>query len=182
MALPAHSGLWPLIQFRNHFSQTVGLLRRVISSSLGSYLNTGKQTQNKRTHTNHLCLNYSNPTHDPSVQANVDSSCLRPRGTVTGVYIYILWRIYAMQELQHRNTLPRLRNSRRSGVFSVTSRAVTSRGSPRLVCCKATAINTRMTQEGKGHVTASAVTSRVSTVTQQLKRFPRVRSRVYRRD
>jgi hypothetical protein len=26
MALPAHSGLWPLIQFRNHFSQTVELL------------------------------------------------------------------------------------------------------------------------------------------------------------
>jgi hypothetical protein len=23
MALPAHSGPWPLIQFRNHFSQTV---------------------------------------------------------------------------------------------------------------------------------------------------------------
>jgi hypothetical protein len=34
----------------------------------------------------------------------------------------------------------------------------------------------------RGHVTASAVTSRVSTVTQQLKSFPRVRSRVYRRD
>jgi hypothetical protein len=31
------------------------------------------------------------------------------------------------------------------------------------------------------HVTASAVTPRVSTVTQQLKRFPLVRSRVYRR-
>jgi hypothetical protein len=40
---------------------------------------------------------------------------------------------------------------------------------------------------GKGHVTASAVTSPVSTVTQQLKhrwkeRFPRVRSGVYWRD
>jgi hypothetical protein len=35
---------------------------------------------------------------------------------------------------------------------------------------------------GKGHVTASAVTSRVSTVTQQLERFPHVRSWVYRRD
>jgi hypothetical protein len=41
----------------------------------------------------------------------------------------------------------------------------------RLVCCQATAINTWMTQEwGKGHVTTSAVTSCVSTVTQQLKR------------
>jgi hypothetical protein len=42
MALPAHSGPWPLIQFRNYFSQTVGLLRRVISSSQGLYLLTGQ--------------------------------------------------------------------------------------------------------------------------------------------
>jgi hypothetical protein len=35
---------------------------------------------------------------------------------------------------------------------------------------------------GMGQVTASAVTSCISTVTQQLKHFPRVRSRVYRRD
>jgi hypothetical protein len=58
---------------------------------------------------------------------------------------------------------------------------------PRLLCCQATAINTWMTQEWGGHVTASAVTSRVLRVTQQLKhrwkgRFPRVRSRVYKRD
>jgi hypothetical protein len=37
MTLPAHSGPWLLIQFRNHFSQTVG---RVISPSQGLYLNT----------------------------------------------------------------------------------------------------------------------------------------------
>jgi hypothetical protein len=42
MALPAHSGPWPLIQFRNHFSQSVGLLGRVISPSQGRYLNTGQ--------------------------------------------------------------------------------------------------------------------------------------------
>jgi hypothetical protein len=40
MALPAHSGTWPLIQFRNYFSQTIGLLGRVISPSQGLYLNT----------------------------------------------------------------------------------------------------------------------------------------------
>jgi hypothetical protein len=38
-----HSGPWPLIQFRNHFPQTVGLLGRGISSSQGRYLNTGQQ-------------------------------------------------------------------------------------------------------------------------------------------
>jgi hypothetical protein len=42
MALPAHSGPRPLIQFRNHFSQTAGLLGRVISPSRGRYLNTGQ--------------------------------------------------------------------------------------------------------------------------------------------
>jgi hypothetical protein len=39
---PAHSGPWPLIQFRNHYSQTIGLLGRVISPSQGLYLNTGQ--------------------------------------------------------------------------------------------------------------------------------------------
>jgi hypothetical protein len=38
LALPAHSGPWPLIQFRNHFSQTVGLLGRVMISLQGRYV------------------------------------------------------------------------------------------------------------------------------------------------
>jgi hypothetical protein len=42
MALPAHSGPRPLIQFRNHFSQTVGLLGRLIRPSQSHYLNTGQ--------------------------------------------------------------------------------------------------------------------------------------------
>jgi hypothetical protein len=42
MALPAHSGPRPLIQFYNHFTQTVGLLGRVISPSQGHYVNTGQ--------------------------------------------------------------------------------------------------------------------------------------------
>jgi hypothetical protein len=41
MALPAHLGPRPLIQFSNHFSETAGLLGRVISPSQGRYLNTG---------------------------------------------------------------------------------------------------------------------------------------------
>jgi hypothetical protein len=87
---------------------------------------------------------------------------------------FIMWRIYAMQELRHRNTFPRLRNIRRSGVFSVPSRAepwqvahrLASRriASPRLLPGNSYKHldNARV---GKGHVTASAVT-------QQLKRFP----------
>jgi hypothetical protein len=69
MALPAHSGPRPLIQFRNHFSQSVGLLGRVISSSQGRYLHTGKHRQNKRIHihTKHPCLKCdSNPRSQSS--------------------------------------------------------------------------------------------------------------------
>jgi hypothetical protein len=51
MVLPAHSGPRPLSQFRNHFSQMVGLLGRVISPSQDRYLHRTTQTQNKRTQT-----------------------------------------------------------------------------------------------------------------------------------
>jgi hypothetical protein len=40
MALPAHSESTLLVQFCNHFSQTVGLLGRVINPSQGRYLHT----------------------------------------------------------------------------------------------------------------------------------------------
>jgi hypothetical protein len=39
MALQAHSGPWPFIQFRNHFSQMIGLLGQEISWSPDLYLN-----------------------------------------------------------------------------------------------------------------------------------------------
>jgi hypothetical protein len=52
MALQPFVGPWPLLQFRNLFlfTQTVGLLGRVISLSQGRYLHTG-QHKNKRTQT-----------------------------------------------------------------------------------------------------------------------------------
>jgi hypothetical protein len=53
MALPAHSGSRPLMQVRNDFSQTVGLLGRVISPSQGHYLHAGQHKQNK-----HPCLKW----------------------------------------------------------------------------------------------------------------------------
>jgi hypothetical protein len=40
-----HFFQWPFIQFHNHFSQMVGLLARVISSSQVLYLNTGQYTE-----------------------------------------------------------------------------------------------------------------------------------------
>jgi FAD synthase len=44
-------GNWTLLQFSGLFTQTVGLLGRVISTSQGLYLHTGKHKQNKRTQT-----------------------------------------------------------------------------------------------------------------------------------
>jgi hypothetical protein len=51
MALPDHSGSWPLIEFRNHFSQTVGLLGRVSNLSQGLYLNTGRNKHGIKAYT-----------------------------------------------------------------------------------------------------------------------------------
>jgi hypothetical protein len=62
------------LQFLN-LRQSVELLRRGFSPSQGRYLT---QTQNKRTQTSHA-LNEIR-THDPSVRASEDVSCLRPRG------------------------------------------------------------------------------------------------------
>jgi hypothetical protein len=45
VALPAHSEPWRFIQFRNKFSQSVGLLGWVIRPSQGFYLNTWKHKQ-----------------------------------------------------------------------------------------------------------------------------------------
>ena len=63
VVLPAYSEPRPLTQFLNNFSQTVGLLRRVISLSQVLYLNTGqhKHRINAYTHQN-PCLEWdSNP-------------------------------------------------------------------------------------------------------------------------
>jgi hypothetical protein len=52
IALQPFVGPWPRFQFRNHFSQTVGLLGRVISLSQGCYLNTGQHKHRINAYTN----------------------------------------------------------------------------------------------------------------------------------
>jgi hypothetical protein len=81
MALPANSGPWSLIQFSNHFSQTVGLLGRVICPPQGRYLHTEhKHRINAYTHQTSMPSLSGIRTHDPSDRESEDSSCLRPRG------------------------------------------------------------------------------------------------------
>jgi hypothetical protein len=71
---------WHLLQFRNHFfTQTVGLLGRVISPSQGRYLHTGQAKHRIKAYTDIHALRGIR-THDLSARMSEDSSCLRPRG------------------------------------------------------------------------------------------------------
>jgi hypothetical protein len=58
------------------FTQTVGLLGRVVSPSQGRYLHTGQHKHTINVHTDVHALS-GFPTHDPSVRTSEDSSCLR---------------------------------------------------------------------------------------------------------
>jgi hypothetical protein len=62
------------------YSQSVGPFGRGISSSQGLYLNTEKLKQNKHIYTPNIHVLSGTRTHDHSVRANEDSSCLRPFG------------------------------------------------------------------------------------------------------
>jgi hypothetical protein len=97
MALPAHSRPRPLIQFRNHFSQTVELLGRVISPSQARYVNTATRTQNKLIHTPNINSLSGIRTHDPRVRASEGSACRA--ATVTR-----LPKTYTAWILTHRNS------------------------------------------------------------------------------
>jgi hypothetical protein len=73
-----------LFRFQNLFSETyesigqmVGLLGRVIGSTQGPYLH--RTTQHRKTRT-HIHVSSGIRTHDPSVRAAEDSTCLRPLG------------------------------------------------------------------------------------------------------
>jgi hypothetical protein len=61
------------------FTQTVGLLGRVMTPSQGRYLHAGQHKHRINSYTYIHVLSWIR-THDPSVLASEDSSCLRPRG------------------------------------------------------------------------------------------------------
>jgi hypothetical protein len=60
--------------------QAVGLLERVISSSLGLYLNTGQHKQNKHIHIPNIHAFCGIRTNDPVFRASEVSTCLKTLG------------------------------------------------------------------------------------------------------
>jgi hypothetical protein len=86
MALAAHSGPWPLIQFRNHFfSQTVELLGRVICSLQGLCLNTGEHKHRINAYTHQTSM--SQVEFEPTIPAFERAKTVQALGraaTVTG--------------------------------------------------------------------------------------------------
>jgi hypothetical protein len=62
------------------YTQSVGLLGRVIGPSQGLYLNTGQHKHRINAHTTSIHSRSWIRTHDHSVRASEDSSCLRPLG------------------------------------------------------------------------------------------------------
>jgi hypothetical protein len=78
MALQPFVGPWPLLHFHKHFTQSVGLHGWVISPSQGLYLHRVQHKHRINVHTDIHALSGIR-THDPSVRANEDISCRRPR-------------------------------------------------------------------------------------------------------
>jgi hypothetical protein len=69
------------------FAHPVGLLGRGISPSQGHCLHTGQHKHRINAHNTDIHALSGNRTHDPSVWAGEDSSCLSPRGRP-------LWSVY----------------------------------------------------------------------------------------
>jgi hypothetical protein len=62
------------------YTQSVGLLRQGISPSQGLYLHTEQHKPRINSNNTDIHALSGIRTHDPSVRAGEDSSCLRPRG------------------------------------------------------------------------------------------------------
>jgi hypothetical protein len=72
---------WALAAFQFlDLTQAAGLLERGISPSQGLYLNTGQHKHRINTYTPNIHILSGIRTHEHSVRASEDSSCLRPLG------------------------------------------------------------------------------------------------------
>jgi hypothetical protein len=88
-ALQPFVGSWPCFQFLDLFTQSVGLLGRGIGPSQGHYLHTEQHKHRINAH-RHQCLKWIR-THDPSVRAGEDGSCLRPAQPLWSAVRVTIW-------------------------------------------------------------------------------------------
>jgi hypothetical protein len=79
------------------FIQMVGLFGRVISPLQGLYVHTGQRNYRTNSHTDIHILSVIR-THDPSVPASEENSCLRPRGHFDRSLTYIVAIIFGRRE------------------------------------------------------------------------------------
>jgi hypothetical protein len=120
MALQLFVGPWSLLQLRNLFTQTVGLLGRVINPPQIRYPHRTEQTQEKRTNI-HSCLEwYSNSRSQRHVVKGVDyfgyelyswSSVLlqKLRSSILNNDIRLLWNAkfcYLVHKIPYQEPLP----------------------------------------------------------------------------
>jgi hypothetical protein len=69
------------------YTQSVGLLERGISLSQGLYLHTKHKHKHRINPHTHIPVSSGIRTHDPSVRASEDVSCLGPRGAEKGFFL-----------------------------------------------------------------------------------------------
>jgi hypothetical protein len=100
-SITLHPSLGPglFFSFVIMFTQSVGLLGRVIIPSQGRYLHTGQHKHRINAHIYIHALSRIQ-TQDPSVRASEDSSCLRPRGHCDRQDVQIAGNITALISYQ----------------------------------------------------------------------------------
>jgi hypothetical protein len=76
------------------YTQAVGLLGRVISPSQGRYLHTGQCKHRINAHTHIHSLSVIR-THDPSVRASEDNSCIITHSHCSRHFTYLLKHLFA---------------------------------------------------------------------------------------
>jgi hypothetical protein len=128
MAFPAYSGPRPLIQFRNHISQTVWLLGWVISPPQGRCLNTGQHRINAYTHQTSMPWLGFEPTIPASEQAK-SVHALDGATTMTGEGRRLLEKIMKWGASKLVPIHPELFGT--TGALHVMRSLVVSRSSPK---------------------------------------------------
>jgi hypothetical protein len=109
--LQPYVGPWPLLQCRNHFwtvGRTPWTSDQLVARPLPKHRRA--KTQNKQIYTPNIHAVSGIRTHDPSVRASEDCSCLRPRGYCDRQVALILGLFVNINILKEEHSLSVLQN------------------------------------------------------------------------